>query len=497
VHGSRGAVVPALVDVVEDAGQCIHELNGGLGIYKVGTRTVKPALGDGTGTYEAFRRLFAPDATDLVKSKIILIEYSTTDLEADDILAKVTAHVETFGVPFDVTLAPGCVSAFLFKDNYTKLRTHLQLGDLRPSAVLRLVNPGGTGAKAARQKQLDAFVARDALPTERVASMCVKGAADTEDTHWTWEQAVQYVHQVTEQSWTSLIANAEGKKKAKLALSTAERNLLVYKGRLEMHLRPRFEASMLVRVAATVTPTIGEYPDAVKQLVTLDFNHVTGKVEKDTLQNIMNGTKCLKKAIFLIGDAGAGKDYLLNALAALNCKRCDLATFMVSDALDPYGAATKAGLTGQQGAFVCNDGELKSTLHGRLSAEEVKKLFNVEQVGTYNARYGTAQLPQGIPRLFSVNSSLAVVGGLGTQPTESVGSVNYAAWFEKEGIGYVKHLLDEKADAILKLGAAERAVVRRIVVVKVPGRLFSVSATGSFESDLRHQVAQRVAAVPW
>ncbi len=159
---------------MEDAGQCVHELNDGLGIYKVGTRTVEPELGDGAGTYSAFRGLFAPDATELVKSKFILIEYEASGSDAMDVLAKVTAHVQTLGVLFDVTLAPGCVSAFLFKDDYTKLRHRLQLGILRPSAVLRLVNPGGRGAKAARQNQSDAFVVRDALPTVRTANMCVK-----------------------------------------------------------------------------------------------------------------------------------------------------------------------------------------------------------------------------------------------------------------------------------------------------------------------------------
>jgi hypothetical protein len=308
---------------------------------------------------------------------------------------------------------------------------------------------------------------------------------------------VQYVHQVTEQSWTSLIANAEGKKTAKLALSTAERNLLVYKGRLEMHLRPRFEASMLVRVAATVKPTIGEYPDEVKQMQALDFDHISGTVIRSTLQEVVNSPKIYKKAVFLIGEAGAGKDHVLNALASLVCARDGFDTFMVSDALDPYGAATKAGLTGQQGAFVCNDPELKSTLHGRLSIEEVKKLFNIEQVGAFNARYGTAQLPGGRPRLFSANSSLVVAGKLGVSDTCASSKVNYAAWFEKEGIGFVKHLLDENVDSIMKLGAADRAIVRRIVVVKVPGRLYSATDASKFHVDLAQQVADRVRQVPW
>jgi hypothetical protein len=483
---------------VEDAGQCIQELNDGLGIYKVNTRTAKPALGDGAGTYEAFRRLFAPDATNLVKSKIILVEYDASDSEADDVLQKVSALVQTLGVLFDITVAPGCVSAFLFKDDYTKLRHRLQLGALQPSAVLRLVNPGGAGAKAAKQKQLDAYLARDGLSTERTVNMMVRsGSSDLEGTHWTWEQALEYTAGMNEVTWISLIANAEGKKTAKLALSVAEKNLLVYKGRLESQLRPRFEASMLVRVAVAVKPAISEYPDAVKQLETLDFDHVSGTVIRSTLQAVVNSPKVFKKAVFLIGDAGAGKDNLLNAVASLICRRDGFDTFMVSDALDPYGAATKAGLTGQQGAFVCNDGELKSTLHGRLSTEEVKKLFNVEQVGQYNARYGNAMLPIGRPRLFSMNSSLSVSRALGNQTNESDDGLNWAAWFEKEGIGFVKHLLDGNAAAILKLSAVDRAIVRRMVVVKVRGRLYSATGAANFQTDFQQQVTERVRAVPW
>jgi hypothetical protein len=484
---------------VEDAGQCIRELNDGFGIYKVGMR-VTPAARDDVTDYHSFRALFHPDASDLVKSHFLLVEFGTSGnppSETKSLLNRITAHFETLGVLFSTAVVSGCIAAFVYKDNFMKLRSRLSLGDVNPSAVLRLIMSKGTGVKVAKQKQLDAFVTWGGLPAERVENMCIRGSDDSEASHWTWEQAVQYVQQVNEQTWTSLIANAEGRKAAKFELSVAEKNLLVYKGRLEAHLRPRFEASMLVRMASMVKPVISEYPDAVKQMQTLDFDHVSGSVIRSTLQEVVNSVKIYKKAIFLIGDAGAGKDNLLNAVASLVCRRDGFETFMVSDALDPYGAATKAGLTGQQGAFVCNDGELKSTLHGRLSTEEIKKLFNVELVGAYNARYGTAQLPGGRPRMFSMNSSLGVSRVLGAQPSGTNEDINWAAWFEKEGIGFVKHLLDGNAGAILKLSAVDRAIVRRMIVVKVPGRLFSVSAAGSFESDLRQQVAHRVAAVPW
>jgi hypothetical protein len=254
---------------------------------------------------------------------------------------------------------------------------------------------------------------------------------------------------------------------------------------------------MLVRVASSVKTAISEYTDAVKQMQTLDFNHVSGSVVRSTLKEVVNSPKIYTKSLFLIGDAGAGKDHVLNALASLICKRDGFDTFMVSDALDPYGAATKAGLTGQQGAFVCNDPGLKSTLHGRLSIEEVKKLFNVEQVGAYNARYGTAQLPDGRPRLFSMNSSLGVGQVLGTQPSGIGDGINWAAWFEKEQIGFVKHLLNEDVKAIMKLGAHEKAVLRRIVVVKVRGRLYSATDASKFQVGLAQQVANRVRQVPW
>ena len=75
--------------------------------------------------------------------------------------------------------------------------------------------------------------------------------------------------------------------------------------------------------------------------------------------------------------------------------------------------------------------------------------------------------------------------------------MNWSAWFEKEGISYVKHLVNEDAAAILKLGAAQRAVVRRIVVAKVSRHLWDAGSSSSFKSARQQAVATQVRQVPW
>lgn len=133
---------------------------------------------NGTVAYQVFRDLFSPDASDLTKSHFILVEYTAADAEAVSILERVNAHMRTLDVLFDATAAPGCISSFIYKQNYFKLRGQLEIGGMKPAAVYRLTNPRGGGAVAAKQKQLDAFLCRGRLATERFGTMCIKKLAD-------------------------------------------------------------------------------------------------------------------------------------------------------------------------------------------------------------------------------------------------------------------------------------------------------------------------------
>jgi hypothetical protein len=332
---------------------------------------------------------------------------------------------------------------------------------------------------------LDSFLQRQSLPVVRTGNFLVD-KDDEDDAHWTWERAVEYIADFDEKTWISLIANAEGKKADKMRLSEVEHNMLIYRGRLEAHLKPRFEAAMLVRVAANIKPDLSEFLPSVKQLETLEWDYIKSNIETSDLGTVINSVKCRQKSLLFVGAAGAGKDNLLCAIAALCCKRQGVDSFMESDGLDPFGAATKAGLTDRQGAFVMNDVELKTKLQGRLSLEDVKHLLNVEKPAQFNARYGNAILPANRPRLISMNC--------GKLPT---GAIDWSAWFVREELPFVAHLLNGTVSAIRALGEDQKAVLRRMIVVKIDKPLFDTQRQSSATASLVSKVATEVARVPW
>jgi hypothetical protein len=470
-----------------DAGaECVKDLVDGYSVYKVPLAPRGAASHQAT-TYTAFRSLFTGDGTNLAKAHMILAEFKfAVASEADEIIAKATEQYESLDVLFDLAVTgPDCISVFIYKANFAQLRRHLDLGTHTVSSVLRLQNSKGTGAQAAQRRQLDAFIQRQSLPVVRTGNFLVKNG-DEDDAHWTWERAVEYIADFDEKIWISLIANAEGKKADKMQLSEVEHNMLIYRGRLEAHLKPRFEAAMLVRVAATTRPDLSEFLSSVKQLETLEWDYIAGAIAKSDLGTVINSVKCRQKSVLFIGVAGAGKDNLLCALAALCCKRQGVETFMESDGLDPFGAATKAGLTERQGAFVMNDVELTTKLQGRLSLEDVKHLLNVEKPAQFNARYGNAILPPNRPRIFSMNC-----GKLDD------GSVDWSVWFVREELPFVAHILSGSADVARALGEDEKAVLRRMVIVKVDQPLFNTARVSSATALLVARVAAEVAQVPW
>jgi len=171
-------VAPVVHAVV--SGECVLDLNGELSIYEARVHKTHPAPGSAT-TYAAFRVLFALDSSDLAKSRFMNIEYDTagkSDSQVGACLEQVKSHYQNLDILFDIIVAAECISAFVYKGSYVKMRHRLVIQELAPPTVYRLINPKGGGCRAAKQRQLDAFLARDSLPGEHFRNMHVKNAAN-------------------------------------------------------------------------------------------------------------------------------------------------------------------------------------------------------------------------------------------------------------------------------------------------------------------------------
>ena len=124
------------------------------------------------GTYDAFRALFVADASELVKTHFILVEYPVpTGSDEAALLGVAKRCFDNLGLWFDLAFVPGHLTAFLYKRGFAKTRHRLALDSLQPSAILRLAMPHRAGGYAAKRVQTDAFLARDRLPFNRCANM--------------------------------------------------------------------------------------------------------------------------------------------------------------------------------------------------------------------------------------------------------------------------------------------------------------------------------------
>jgi len=176
-HAAAGPMQAVAVEEVEVAEQFIKEIKDGFAIYSNDVRIVKPVPGESI-LYQTFRDLFGADASNLAKSHIILVEYKNTGSDETNALEMVKERLQTLDILYDATVVCGCVSVLIFKSNYMAIRQQLNIHDLTPPLVYRLINPKSIGSQAARQKQLDAFVARSKLPSERVCTMHLKNGVN-------------------------------------------------------------------------------------------------------------------------------------------------------------------------------------------------------------------------------------------------------------------------------------------------------------------------------
>ena len=123
-------------------------------------------------TYDAFRALFTVDASELVKTHFILVEYPVPTGSDEAALLEVAKRTfAKLGLRFDLAFVPGHLTAFLYKPGFAKVRNRLALDSLQPSAILRLTMPRRAGGYAAKRVQTDAFLARQRLPFNRCANI--------------------------------------------------------------------------------------------------------------------------------------------------------------------------------------------------------------------------------------------------------------------------------------------------------------------------------------
>ena len=177
----------------------VKDLVDGYSIYKVALTTWDSADRPATA-YSDFKSLFAVDASDLTKAHYILAEFNcATRSEAAEILTKVAEQYESMDLLFDAVAHETCVSIFIFKAGFARIRARLDLDTRAVDTVLRLKNPKGAGQLSAKRRQLEACLARQALPAQHQGTILVKQAVD-DGAHWSWERAVEHIADFDEKS---------------------------------------------------------------------------------------------------------------------------------------------------------------------------------------------------------------------------------------------------------------------------------------------------------
>ena len=140
-------------------------------LLELQTTTVQPATVS-VCTYDAFRAMFVADASELVKTHFLLVEYPVpTSSDQAALLEVAKQSFATLGLRFDLAFVQDHLTAFLYKPGFAKLRNRLALDSLQPSAILKLAMPRRAGGHAAKRVQTDAFLARQRLPFSRFVNI--------------------------------------------------------------------------------------------------------------------------------------------------------------------------------------------------------------------------------------------------------------------------------------------------------------------------------------
>jgi energy-coupling factor transporter ATP-binding protein EcfA2 len=249
----------------------------------------------------------------------------------------------------------------------------------------------------------------------------------------------------------SLIAAANNAKRA-VKENTADKlqqSNLLYKTDLAGYVKNMMSLGDIITLRANVLRYPADFGLNVGNMKGVSFNDATNALNDVTLKEWRNTTLHKRKAAFIVGDKGAGKSTLANALGGMLALRQKRDRFLLSKAIDPCGLLSRQGQMATLAAYVFHDCELKSLIDNTLSHEAIKAMCDVNETAAIPARYHNAIFTKNRPRIFTCN----------------LGRDNEAGdWFMRNNAPALAALARKDIDALRRMSDDDQAVARRAVV---------------------------------
>ena len=169
----------------------------------------------------------------------------------------------------------------------------------------------------------------------------------------------------------------------------------------------------------------------------------------------------LGRSAWFVGPAGLGKSTLQAVWARFWCRSCLKPSYLYGKAIDPIGVLSRDGKLDCVGALCLADFNFKTQANSILDHEDLLSLCGVFEPGAISARYGCAQFPQGMRRVFSVNMGKYQW----TQKNDP------GAFFETHSCMPFAHLARKDEPKLKEMDDMQSALARRSVIFVLPADL--------------------------
>jgi len=201
-----------------------------------------------------------------------------------------------------------------------------------------------------------------------------------------------------------------------------------------------------------------DYPDL--DLKGFYWDHVTRKLVKITLKELMASPIYWTRSILLIGMAGAGKSDLTRALGKRLTERHGYTEFTFSKNLELMGRLYKR--LDNMGAYCFADIDMIAK-GKKMTAQTFKSFFDVKELGNaIPCNYHPWSTTPKRPKIISINSP---------------------DWFKQWNLGCLHKLYEQKLDEVNKCNSDEEAILRRVIIMKVDKLLFKPDEVKDFSAE--------------
>ena len=283
-----------------------------------------------------------------------------------------------------------------------------------------------------------------------------------------WSEMQEFFMNFDTPSFIQYLAEAKLAKKEH-RLSQTQEAALVVATELKDYIKTVEISNEMVKDVVERTFT---YPDEMMKLPKLvGLHYEEGKgIFKITFDEANVKTDLhLRKAIILAGFPGSGKSSAVRSVAKMQAEAYGYTRYVFGKALDPFGCLAKSGGARTIGAVAVTDLDMVSAANEKLSIEEMKGIFKVDEQAAFRARYFPGQMPEMAPRLFAVNSE------------------NKDQWFLDQGLEGCAALARNDLAALKSCNQHQRAAARSVVIFHVQDFLFEKTP----ESMKRDPVVQK------